>query len=65
MQRKPSGITPEECDATRVESLVRTLGEAAAAKALGLSRQTVARIMARLPVFATTMALVREKLVSR
>ncbi len=42
--------------------LVRLVGEAEAVKRLGLSRPTIARIMARLPVFITTMALVRERL---
>ncbi len=60
--RKPSGCRPDEQEASLVEALVVEVGEVTAARRLGLSRPTVARILARLPVFATTMALVRERL---
>lgn len=60
--KKPSGFRPQESDVERVVALVEELGEVAAAQKLGLSRPTIARIMARLPVFNTTMALVRERL---
>lgn len=49
-------------DVRRLKALLTELGEAGTAERLGITRHTLARAIARLPVQAGTQALIREKL---
>lgn len=46
----------------RVERLARRLGPAAAAKALGISRESLLGVIAEMHVRAGTLALIRERI---
>jgi len=46
----------------KLRALVEKLGEVATAKKLQITRQTLARVLAGLPVQSGTRALLREKL---
>jgi hypothetical protein len=54
-----------ELEQVRVRTLVRALGERAAAAALGISDRTLVRCAGGFPVYAGTAALVRERLRER
>jgi hypothetical protein len=59
---KPKGKPATEADVSRVAELVAELGEPLAAKKLGLHPLTVARLLARLPVFPSTIKRISERL---
>jgi hypothetical protein len=46
----------------RVERLARRLGTVAAAKALGISRESILGVIAEMNVRAGTLALIRERI---
>ena len=57
---KPDKLS--ENDITRVAELVRKRGQGGAVEALAISRESLARVLARLPVRRGTVALVRQGL---
>ncbi len=60
LQAEGRSLSPHELAAVR--SLVESIGEAAAAAALGINRQTLYRVLATLSVQRGTVALVRAQL---
>lgn len=56
------GVEADEGLAAKAMALVRTHGEAKAREMLGVDRLLLPRVIARLPVRAGTLALVRESL---
>lgn len=62
MQRKTTkrGIPADSDIRVRVRSLVGEVGDKEAAKAIGIGRATLSRLLAELPLAPGTFALIRE-----
>jgi hypothetical protein len=60
--RRAKGTPLPPIERARARQLLRKLGEAGAAAALGVDRRTLARCLAGLPLYAGTRALVQQRL---